>query len=197
MKRSVLSLCGGVSCGCLIALFFSALPAQADVITIGVVSFDNIVPAGNGPGTNGFTIYNFTGSNSQPGTPDSPLSFLSTSLLLNGTQTLNVGTVTPGSVQPLNLQFPTTTLFTSADFMATLNTTSFSVGGQNYVAASDQVTADLLPSSPPDLAAGTDFAVIDINASPVSASVPEPAPIWFTLPPLASLLWFRSRRRSC
>jgi hypothetical protein len=184
-----------------IGLIAVPLKAKADTIVVGVLSFDSLIPDGNNPdgsiapGTNGFTIFNFTGANSFPGTPDSPLSFLDTSLLLNGVQTVNVGEVDPGSVQPLALQFSTTSTFTDAQFTATLNTVFFTIGGQNYVANSDQVTADLSPSSPPDLAAGTDFVVLDIDATQVNAApVPEPASLWLVFGPAASLLWRRVRR---
>lgn len=182
----------------LIGLCGSVQQSKADVITIGVLSFDSIIPPGpNGaPGTNGFTIYNFTGSNSQPGTPDSPLNFLSTSLLLNGAQMVVIGDVAPGSAQPAALEFPTNSLLTDAQLTATLDTTSFTIGGQNYVATSDLVFADLAPSSPPDLMAGTDFVAIDINASPSGpASTPEPAAFWLALGPLATLWWLRGRAR--
>lgn len=180
----------------LASLFWLSFQLKADSITVGVVSFDSIIPpAGLLPGTNGFTIYNFTGANSQPGTPDSPLSFLNASLLLNGSQSVSLGTVAPGSVQPAALQFPTTEAFTEADFTATLNTTSFTIAGQNYVATSNQVTADLLPSTPPDLMEGTDFVAIDINAAlAIPSAVPEPNAFWLALGPLASvLLWRRGR----
>ncbi len=182
-----------------VGLFFCAFDSKADQIVVGVLSFDSIIPPSpNGaPGTNGFTIYNFTGANSQPGTPDSTLNFLNTSLLLNGTQAVAVGTVTPGSEQPAALQFPTTTLFTDAMFDATLDTTSFTISGQNYVASSSTVTADLAPSTPPDLAAGTDFVLLEINASlSTVTTTPEPSAFWLALGPLASLLWLRARRAS-
>lgn len=182
----------------ILAVFACSVEAKADPIVVGVVSFDSIIPdAGFAAGTNGFTIYNFTGSNSQPGTPDSALSFLNTSLLLDGTQAISIGEVDPGSVQPLAAQFSTTSLFTDVQFSATLDTTTFMIGGQNYLATSNQVTADLEPSSAPDLIAGTDFVVLQIDASPVNATpVPEPGSFWFVLGPVASLLWRRARHHA-
>lgn len=173
-----------------------ALGARADVITVGVVSFDSIVPAApNSPGINAFTIYNFTGTNSLPGTPDSALVFLDTSILINGTQSVDVGTVSPGSVQAATSQFPSTTLFADAQFSATLDTTALTIDGQDYVAASDQLTADLAPSTPPYLLAGTDFAVLEINASLAGlAAVPEPTSFWLAFLPLASLVLLLRRR---
>jgi len=182
----------------IVSLITCCLGAKADPVVVGVLSYDSIIPGAPGaPGVNGFTIYNFTGPNGQPGTPDSPLSFLNSSVLLNGSQGVDIGQVDPGSVQPGDLQFPDNTLFTDAEFSATLNTTLFTINGQNYLAASDQLTGDLQPMVPPDLIAGTDFAVLTIEASPVSPSpIPEPSSIWLVLAPLASLVWRSVRRLS-
>jgi len=172
----------------LFCLSACVLEAQAGPIVVGVLSFDSLIPDAPGStGVNGFTIYDFTGDNSLPGTPDSGISFLDASLLLNGTQVVNVGEVDPGSVQPLNLQFPSTILFTDAEFSATLSTTSFTIDGENYVATSDMLTADLAPGSPPDLAAGTDFIPLEVDASPATASVPEAGSLWIMLMSGASI----------
>ena len=84
-----------------------------------------------------------------------------------------VGTIDPGSVQFAGLQFPDSQLLTDALFQATLSTTTFTISGQTYLAASNVVTADLLPSSGPDLQAGLDFALINIEASPIVAPTPS------------------------
>ena len=169
------------------SLAASGLQVKADTILVGVLSFDSVVPAAPGaPGINGFTIYNFTGTNSQPGTPNSALSFLNTSVLLDGSQTVNIGTIAPGSVQPASLQFPTATVFTDAEFSATLDTNSFTIAGQNYVATSDLVSADLTPATPLDLEAGSDFVELQIEATLSSTIVPEPAVFWLSFGPLAS-----------
>jgi hypothetical protein len=165
-----------------ICLSACVLEAKADPIVLGVLSFDSLIPDAPGAvGVNGFTIYDFTGDNSLPGTPDSAISFLDVSLLLNGTQSVSLGEVDPGSVQPLNLQFPTSTLFTDAEFSATLSTPSFTIDGVNYVASSDILTADLAPGSPPDLAAGTDFITLEVDASPATTAVPEADTLWMLL----------------
>jgi hypothetical protein len=181
-----------------ICLSACAMEAKADPspIVLGVLSFDSLIPDAPGAvGVNGFTIYNFTGANSLPGTPDSAISFLNASLLLNGTQGVNVGEVDPGSVQPLNLQFPTTSLFTDAEFSAMLSTTSFTIDGENYVASSDMLTAVLVPSSPPELAAGTDFVLLEVDASPATVGVPETGSLWMMLMSAVSIgLAFLCRR---
>src|ERR1700728_2545507 len=109
---------------CFAAAILTAItrPVVASVTTVGVISFDNIVPGAPGaPGINGFTIYNFTGSNSQPGTPDSSISFLDASVTWDaGANSDVVGTIDPGSVQFAGLQFPDSQLLTDALFQATL-----------------------------------------------------------------------------
>jgi hypothetical protein len=175
----------------ILGLIVLAPVAKADNIVLGVLSFDSIIPDAPGaPGVNGFTIYNFTGPNAQPGTPGTAISFLNSSLLLNGSQLVNIGQIDPGSVQPLDLQFPSTNPFTDATLSATLSKTLFAINGKNYFAAGDQLTGDLQPLFPPDLTAGTDFALLSIEANPVASSpVPEPAYLWLVLAPLALLMW--------
>jgi hypothetical protein len=178
-----------IACFMAAALVAFTRPAAASTITVGLISFDEVVPGAPGtPGINGFTIYNFTGSNSQPGTPDSSISFLNTSITWDsGANTDVVGTVDPGSVQFPSLQFPDSQLITDALFQATLSTTTFTISGQTYLAASDAVTVDLLPSTPPDLQAGVDFALIDIEASPTVTATPEPGSVWLLFGSLALL----------
>lgn len=174
-----------------------SMTAKADTIVVGVLSFDNIIPAGNGvPGTNGFTIYNFTGANAQPGTPDTAISFLNTSVLLNHAQSTDAGVVTPGSVQPAALQFPSDQSFTDAQLSATLSTTMFDISGTAYVAASDVLTAELTPATPPDLVAGSDFVLLSITASKAGAAAPEPGAFWLTLGSAAALALVCARKRS-
>lgn len=156
---------------------FSARLTKADSLTVGLISFDNLVPAAPGAaGVNVFTLYNFTGSNSFP--PDAPvvssLDFLNTTVTLDGSDVVNAATISPGSVQSPSLEFSTTDNFTEADFSAQLSSLTFSANGQTYLASSSTVTATLLPSTLPDLIAGTDFVTIEIEASPISAPVPEP-----------------------
>jgi hypothetical protein len=172
------------------------MPLCADTLTIGLISFDNLVPAGpSAPGVNVFTLYDFTGSNALP--PDAPvttpLDFLDTAVTLDGSQVNNAGTITPGSTQAAVLEFSTSQNFTSATFSADLSSPTFVANGQSYLAASSVVTASLLPSSPPDLIAGVDFVPITIEASPVAATVPEPSSCCLTLPVLLAVL-YRCRR---
>jgi hypothetical protein len=178
-----------VACFAVAVLVAFTRPAAADTTTIGLISFDQLVPGAPGtPGINGFTIYNFTGSNSQPGTPDSSISFLNTSVTWDsGANTDVVGTVDPGTFQFAGLQFPDSELITDALFQATLSTTTFTINGQTYLAASNAVTVDLLPSTPPDLQAGVDFALIDIQASPIATPTPEPGSLWLLVSSLVLL----------
>jgi hypothetical protein len=164
-----------------VCLIFLTLQARADIIPIGLVSFDQLIPGDVGvPGINAFTIANFTGTNSLP--PDFPvatdLSFLTTSLQLTGdfSGTIDTGDIPLGAASPASLDFPDTILFTSATFSGTLNITTFVLSdGRTFVASQPHFSASLLPSSPPDLAAGIDFAVINIDATESIQAVPEPS----------------------
>ena len=190
LSRTSVLLLGIVILGCLSR-------ASADTIVVGAISFDTGVPGTAGsPGTELFTIQNFTGLNAQAGTPDSAISFLNSSFLLNGTQTVNVGSVDPGSLQPAALQFPDTTVFTGASFTASLSTLTFTLNGQTYAATSNLITADLTPAIPPDLTPDVDFVTITVDASVVtSTATPEPGAAWLVLAPLAGLFYLRARRR--
>jgi hypothetical protein len=75
----------------------------------------------------------------------------------------------PGSAP----QFAGDTLFTSALFTATLSDTTLQLDGGGTFIADPTVTAMLLPSSGPDLLAGTDLVVL--QATEASSSTPEPS----------------------
>lgn len=169
-----------------LALFAWVPASNADSVPVGVLSFDQIIPSQPGfDGVNGFAIFNFTGSNALPGTPGSAISFLNTSLLLNGGDLVNVGTIDPGSVQPFALQFSSSTNFSKAVFTATLGTLYFTIGGQQYVATSNQLSGDLVPFYGPNLIAGADLCVLSVDANPTT--IPEPSTWLLLLGPLAML----------
>jgi len=177
----------------------ACFPLSADSLIVGLMSFDNLVPAAtDADGVNVFTIYNFTGAFALP--PDAPvitpLDFLTTAVTLNGSDVVNVGTISPGSTQALSLEFPTSQEFTSALFSATLSSLTFSANGQTYLADSNLITATLLPSAPPDLTAGVDFVLLTIEASPSEATVPEPSSYVFLFSALLALLCWRRQQRA-
>ena len=110
----------------------------ASTIPIGVLSFDVLTPAANGsPGANAFNISDFTGAFDLP--PD--FSAATALTLMNATltadpsggpsQVIPLGNIGPGPLLDPNgnpllvLQFPSSTSFTSASFMATLGPTTF------------------------------------------------------------------------
>jgi len=168
----------------LIVLGLGTCLASADTVAVGVLSFDIDNPGA----TNAFTLYNFTGSNSLA--PDFPVAddvtFLGASLTLtdsSGSTANPLGDVGPGSTQLLVLASDD---FLEADFSATLSETTFGLSdGTTFQADSDALSVTLLPSSPPDLQAGVDFALITVSGSVVVAPTPEP-PTWLLL--LAAML---------
>ncbi|MBZ5634920.1 MAG: hypothetical protein LAO55_17500 [Acidobacteriia bacterium] len=167
------------SLGALLAL--ASVSAHADTISLGFVSFDILIPgAPELPGVNAFSITNFTGSNSL--SPDFPvatdLSFLGSSLTLAGdfNGTVNIGTVVPGSTSPAALEFPETTLFSSATFSANLSQTIFALSdGRTFQATDRALSVELLPFSGLNLSPSLDFAVITVEATEVRSAVPEPS----------------------
>jgi hypothetical protein len=165
-----------------------SVPAQADEIAIGLLSFDNIIPPGTGPGVNAFNLYNLTGPDAlfDPSAVD-PLTFFNAVLTLNpdggAATTIDLGDVLPGQLtdssgmNPL-VQVPSDANFVSATFTANLTTDlsplSLHLSDGSTFAAASSISVSLSPLSGPDLVADTDFAVIDAEPAAVSP-VPEPA----------------------
>jgi hypothetical protein len=139
--------------GVLALLAGSLRSAHADVVNLGTISFDNLLL----PDTNGFDIFNFTGSaNNLP--PDFPvgdnLTFVASSLILTGTQpdplnpgltiafdtTVKLGDIGPGPLQdafgfpPSGLQFPDPLSFSQAEFKGTLSSPTFSLANGGMLA---------------------------------------------------------------
>jgi hypothetical protein len=172
--------------------------AQASTISLGVLSFNTLIPGAPGsPGVNDFAINNFTGASSLPPSfpATTPLTFMNSSLLLTqqggSQQTINLGNLAAGSYTPAALQFSTVTNFASAVFSATLNPTSFSTAGGPFQATSSQISVTLTPSSGAFLVPGTDFALIN-----VSTGTPEPATVLLVLPALTAAILLRRKYRS-
>lgn len=162
------------------------LPACAATLNLGLVSFDVLIPGSPGsPGVNVFQIVNFTGDPSSGGfalPPDFPvftsLTFTGGTLtMVSGGTPLVVpmGDVPPGPISPTSdLEFPETTLFSSAVFSASLSQASFLLqDGLSFVADSATISAALLPSAGSWLTAGSDLALITVEGR--ISDVPEPA----------------------
>jgi hypothetical protein len=178
------------------------LAARSDIMDIGVLSFDVLIPpAGVSSGVNAFDIYNFTGDPNLSGyalPPDFPvLNFVTlqnASLLFNGTGSpVALSDIAPGQLGSAPL-FPGDTLFTSALFTATLSETVLSLDGGGTFIADPTISATLLPSSGPDLVAGTDLVVL--QATGTLYVLPEPgAAALMAFAIIASLAIARRRRR--
>ena len=167
----------------LAALLFTPQLLSADIINLGFISYDQLVPPGTGPGVNAFDISNFTGDPLGGGfalPPDFPvytfLTFTNASLTLNdgSPMMIDLGAIAPGPLTPpAELQFPDTTSFSSAVFSATLSQTSLLLSdGTTFITDSPTITATILPASGPSLSPG-DFAVISTTGS--VSTVPEPS----------------------
>ena len=159
----------------LLALFSPEL-VRADLVNLGVVSFDNLIPAPPSPGVNAFDVSNFTDGFALP--PDFPsltaVTFKNSTLKLfgNGTQIIPLGDIGPGFLAPA-AQFPDTNNFTSAEFIASLDVTTFVLSGEgSFTANSAAIDVLLTPSSGRNLAVG-DFALITVSNAPTT--IPEPA----------------------
>jgi len=194
-----------VALGFSFAILCAPAPGHADTLNLGVLSFDVLVPgAPDAPGVNVFDIANLTGDTSGGGfalPPDFPaltfLTFLNSSITLtfsdSSQQVIFLGDIDPGffsSGSPL--QFPDTTLFTSAVFAATLNSTTTLLDGGSSFAADPTVRAFLSPASGASLVAGSDFALIE-GMSPTS--LPEPGTGGLLAAALGGLVWIRRQSK--
>lgn len=198
---------------CLFALALLLSPTAAEAVPVGVLSFDNLIPAdlvSGVPGVNGYVISNLTGDPLTGGASNPPafpvltaLTFMSSTLTLDpfGGPPIALGDIGPGpfldlvtSLPPDQLLFPDTTGFSSAAFTGTLSDTVFLLAdGTTFVAASSQISATLLPSTPggqlfAGLGAGlgSDFVVIDVPGT-AGAAVPEPGSLLLLAGGLAAL----------
>ena len=170
---------------------------RADVLNLGVISFDNLIPAELGPGVNAFDISNFTDSSFfLP--PDflslTPVTLKNGTLKLFGSnpQIIALGDIGPGFLAPAAV-FPDTDNFTSAEFTASLDVTTFQLfGGGSFTANSAAIDVFLNPLSGPNLVAGVGFALITVSNE--GTAIPEPAS-WPLLGLAVTSLWVFQRVR--
>jgi len=199
--RALLSVSAGL-------LWIGATAVRADVINLGIVSFDVFlppdVPDGN-PGVNALNISNMTGTFSAGSDfpAITPLTFQSATLTLSPAESNPVpalGDVGPGLL--LNAFFnpwllaPDTDASGSARFQATLDKTVFSPGDGSVFTADSSLLNDvtLLPSNGTNLTAGTDFALITVLGTISAPAVPEPAR-WSLLQVAMAWLGYQAWRR--
>ena len=168
-----------------LAAFLICMPALCDTINLGFLSYDVLIPGGPGPGIDVFTISNLTGD---PGTggfalpPDFPaLTFLTLSnssltVVIGGIpQMISLGDIAPGSFSPVSLQFPDSTMITSATFTATLSPSTLLLSDGTTFVANAAIDILLVPASGSTLVAGSDLALLSATNS---TATPEPATLW-------------------
>lgn len=179
----------------LATLLLCVCPAAAGVINIGMIAFDQMIPAGLTPGLNAISIALFADTFFLP--PDFPvtspvlLQAVSIQLSFDGgaTSTVSLGDLGPGVYTPSDLQFSDTTIFTSATLTASLAPATVTIdAGQVLLVTNASVIGSLLPSASPFLSAGVDFAVLTVEVVD-SAAIPEP--MTWSLCVLAGLLGIR------
>ncbi|MCC6536048.1 MAG: PASTA domain-containing protein, partial [Bryobacterales bacterium] len=190
----------------LLPFYLAAAAATAGPVPIGILSYDEFIPAGSTPGIHAFNVANLTGAYSLP--PDFPaaseLTLLSAALTLfpesAASFTLDLGDVLPGFLldaffSPL-IQVPSDVFYTSATFTATVAGSPFLLAdGSTVVPTSTIVSAALLPSAGGRLAPG-DFAPILLDTQDyVPTAVPEPGSLALLAVPLALCLYRRRKRR--
>jgi hypothetical protein len=165
----------------LFAAMFIPASAIASTINLGVFSFDNLIPDGATPGVNIFDIGNFTGAFDLP--PDLPVAtsvtlqnaVLTVDIDGGGSQQITLGDIGPGVFTPPDAaEFTDTIAFTDAKLTATLDITNLTLDDGSTFTADANISAIILPSGGPDLAAGTDFALITA-ASQAAVTTPEPS----------------------
>ena len=182
------------------AMAATSAPTQAASVNLGIVSLNTLIPsASSSPGVNTFSIDDFTGTSALP--PDFPatdaLAFVNSSLVITssaGSQTVSLGSLTPGSYTPASLQFSAANTFTSAVFTATLSSNRFSLsGGATFQPASTQISVGLLPLAGSSLVPDRDFAAIAVSDT---SNVPEPSTTFLSLLGAASAICLGRRYRS-
>src|SRR5580658_962477 len=109
----------------LIAALLSPASAAAEMVNLGLFSFDNLIPDGDTPGVNVFDISNYTGAFDLP--PDLPVAtgvtFQNAVLTVDfdggGSQIVDLGDIGPGVFSPPEAaEFVDTTNFTDATLTA-------------------------------------------------------------------------------
>ena len=157
----------------LVVIALAASPLCGEIVDLGVFSFNNLNPGGNGSsGINDFEIDNFTGVLfGLP--PDFPVT---DSITLGGVQVtlfpsgagsspvIPLGDLAPGVYTPDSLQFLDTAQFSEATLQAALSQTTFALSdGTTFLADSAAIDATLLPSSGPVLQPGQDFVILSVS----------------------------------
>lgn len=186
MRRAMLFLAAGL-------ILAAPQIVQADELTIGYFSFDNLIPAApQFPGVNAFDVTNLTGD---PSGTTNAATFTNASITLSDGTVIALGDI-GGPNYFVNVpaaQFPDTENFSSAEFKATLDQTAFTLpGGGTFDASSASIDVILNPSPGNSfLQAGVDFVAINISNAP--ATVPEPSSLFVLM---SGCLWAfcRSRR---
>ena len=178
--------------------------AHSATIAVGYISFDNLIPAGSSgvPGVNDFSINNLTGDPGAGGyalPPDFPVVsnaiFENSTLTVIGTQgtvTVNLGNLGPGSDIPIVLEFPDTDSFSSATFSATLSPAVLRLAdGSSFIVGTQSLQVVLLPSAGQFLSPGADFARVQVS------NTPEPGSGWLGLSVCLYLAFQKIRSKTC
>ncbi|MBL8236106.1 MAG: PASTA domain-containing protein [Bryobacterales bacterium] len=188
----------------LAACIGASAPARAGIIDIGILSFDEFIPAGGSPGINAINLANVTGSYSLA--PDFPavssLTFLNSTLTLTPESSapviLNLGDIGPGFLldsffNPL-VQAPSDVAYTSVIFNATIAATPLELFDGRFVSPTGTtISASLLPATGSRLLTG-DLTIIRMEFQDAPTAVPEPS-FWGVLALMLSGAFWASRRR--
>jgi hypothetical protein len=193
----------GIQIALLLLFLVGPRTGRADTVNLGVFSFDVLNPGTpQSLGVNTFSIDNLTGPTfNLP--PDFPvldeLTFVGVSVTVNlsgGPSVVSLGDLAPGLYSPASasLEFLESDLVSSATLSASLAESQFALSDGNiFELSSQQLTANLLPSSGDVLSAGVDFALITASGTEVGAAVPEPSSTPFLLTSIFAFVGFGKR----
>ena len=176
-----------------VLLVAGCLPASADPMTLGSLSFDSIIVGISDQ----FTISNFSGIDLPPDLPViTSVTFQNAELALFGpsipASPILLGDIIPGmSASGL---ISDASQITSAVFTATLSETILSLDGGGTETVDSLITATLSPSSGLYLLAGTDSTVIEATAPTTALAEPSTSAIAVSLIGLAALMSLIRRR---
>lgn len=176
-----------------VLLLAGCLPASADPMTLGSLSFDSII-AGI---SDQFTISNLSGIDLPPDLPViTTVTFQNAELALFGpsipASPILLGDIIPGTFASGLIS--DASQITSAVFTATLSETILSLDGGGTETVDSSITATLLPSSGLYLVAGTDSTVIEATAPTTALPEPSTSAMAVSLIGLAALMSLIRRR---